>query len=55
MKKVKLLIILSLMFLYVGNSLGQTTITLGEGTSYNNKTSAPHLMGHGMKTLNNST
>ena len=41
MKKVKLLIILSLMFLYVGNSLGQTTITLGEGTSYNNKTSAP--------------
>jgi len=41
MKKVKLLIILSLMFLYVGNTWGQTTITLGEGTSYNNKTSAP--------------
>jgi hypothetical protein len=41
MKKVKLLIILSLMFLYVGNSLGQTTITLGEGTDYNGSSSHP--------------
>jgi hypothetical protein len=41
MKKVKLLIILSLMFLYVGNTWGQTTITLGEGTDYNGSSSHP--------------
>jgi len=41
MKKVKLLIILSLMLLYVGNTWGQTTITLGEGTDYNGSSSHP--------------